>query len=122
MAAFSLFQYRGPSPSLLFSNPSKRGPRPRRLSMTAVTCRGTLPDDEEEKGDKGQEVKGSRGLATSLLKLGEGLRGSLTPQRKGDWKDLTLISLSFSLYIYISQKLVCAYSAWISSTYSTPHW
>jgi len=37
-----------------------------------------------------------------------------SPQQKGDWKDLFLMSISFAVYVYISQKLVCAYCAWTS--------
>nr|XP_004506316.1 uncharacterized protein LOC101488893 [Cicer arietinum] len=39
---------------------------------------------------------------------------NLNPQQKGDWKDLFLMSISFAVYVYISQKLVCAYCAWVS--------
>jgi hypothetical protein len=40
---------------------------------------------------------------------------NLSPQQqKGDWKDLFLMSISFAVYVYISQKLVCAYCAWTS--------
>lgn len=47
-------------------------------------------------------------------KFGKGLKDNLSPKQKGDWKDLTLMSLSFAVYVYISQKLVCAYCAWTS--------
>lgn len=41
---------------------------------------------------------------------------NFSPQQKGgDWKDLFLMSISFAVYVYISQKLVCAYCAWNSS-------
>ncbi|KAL1362544.1 hypothetical protein AAHE18_03G088900 [Arachis hypogaea] len=37
----------------------------------------------------------------------------LSPEQKGgDWKDLFLMSLSFAVYVYISQQLVCAYFVW----------
>lgn len=39
---------------------------------------------------------------------------NLSPQQKGDWKDLLLMSISFAVYVYISQKLVCAYCVWTS--------
>eukprot|EP00262_Sarcandra_glabra_P018768 TRINITY_DN6869_c0_g1_i1.p1 TRINITY_DN6869_c0_g1~~TRINITY_DN6869_c0_g1_i1.p1 ORF type:complete len:119 (+),score=27.48 TRINITY_DN6869_c0_g1_i1:232-588(+) len=47
-------------------------------------------------------------------KLGRGLKESLSPKQKGDWRDLMLMSLSFAVYVYISQKIVCAYCAWMS--------
>ncbi|KAB2070402.1 hypothetical protein ERO13_A08G143400v2 [Gossypium hirsutum] len=50
----------------------------------------------------------------SVQKLGIGLKEKMSPQRKGDWKDVMLMSLSFAVYVYMSQKLVCAYCAWMS--------
>ncbi|PON74226.1 hypothetical protein PanWU01x14_050580 [Parasponia andersonii] len=47
-------------------------------------------------------------------KLGKSLRENLSPKQKGDWKDLMLMSLSFAVYVYISQRIVCAYLAWMS--------
>eukprot|EP00271_Cylindrocystis_brebissonii_P017851 TRINITY_DN481_c0_g5_i1.p1 TRINITY_DN481_c0_g5~~TRINITY_DN481_c0_g5_i1.p1 ORF type:complete len:295 (+),score=47.37 TRINITY_DN481_c0_g5_i1:394-1278(+) len=35
----------------------------------------------------------------------------LTPREKGDFMDVTLMSLTFAVLIYISQRLVCAYCA-----------
>ena len=46
--------------------------------------------------------------------LGKSLKESLSPKQKGDWKDLTLMSLSFAVYVYISQRIVCAYFVWMS--------
>lgn len=53
-------------------------------------------------------------ILQSVQKMGKGIKDSLSPKQKGDWKDLTLMCLSFAVYVYISQKLVCAYCAWIS--------
>uniref|UniRef100_A0A0E0CXA3 Uncharacterized protein n=1 Tax=Oryza meridionalis TaxID=40149 RepID=A0A0E0CXA3_9ORYZ len=47
-------------------------------------------------------------------KAGRAVRESLSPKQKGDWKDVTLMSFSFAVYVYISQKIVCTYCAWIS--------
>ncbi|KAG6509680.1 hypothetical protein ZIOFF_027680 [Zingiber officinale] len=47
-------------------------------------------------------------------KLGRELKDCLSPKQKGDWKDLVLMSFSFAVYIYISQRIVCAYCAWMS--------
>ncbi|PKI33929.1 hypothetical protein CRG98_045676 [Punica granatum] len=83
---------------------------------TAVRCQNHEPDDPEKstmKNDKGSPSPAPRILG-GLEKLGNGLRDSLSPQRKGDWKDLTLMSLSFAVYVYMSQKIVCAYYAWTS--------
>ena len=54
-------------------------------------------------------------LFNGFEKVGKKLKQNLSPQQqKGDWKDLLLMSLSFAVYVYISQKLVCAYFAWTS--------
>ncbi|KAH7296185.1 hypothetical protein KP509_26G012300 [Ceratopteris richardii] len=42
------------------------------------------------------------------------LAGNLAPREKGDIRDVVLMSLSFAVYVYISQKLVCAYCIWQS--------
>ncbi|XVF22933.1 hypothetical protein REPUB_Repub12eG0213500 [Reevesia pubescens] len=49
-----------------------------------------------------------------VQKFGRGLKENMSPKRKGDWKDLMLMSLSFAVYVYMSQKIVCAYFAWMS--------
>jgi hypothetical protein len=64
---------------------------------------------EEESKRKSLLQRSSAGFG----KFGKILRESLSPKQKGDWKDLTLMSLSFAVYVYISQKLVCAYFAWM---------
>ncbi|KAH7570642.1 hypothetical protein ACOSP7_018951 [Xanthoceras sorbifolium] len=48
-----------------------------------------------------------------LERFGKGLKENLSPQQKGDWKDLVLMSLSFAIYVYISQQIVGAYFAWM---------
>jgi len=44
----------------------------------------------------------------------EGLRKLMSPRRKGDIWDVMLMSISFAVYVYISQKIVCAYCMWQS--------
>jgi hypothetical protein len=39
----------------------------------------------------------------------------MAPRKKGDIQDVILMSISFALYVYISQKLVCAYCIWQST-------
>jgi hypothetical protein len=53
-------------------------------------------------------------LRGDVVKAGMAARESLSPKQKGDWKDVTLMSFSFAVYVYISQKLVCTYCAWLS--------
>ncbi|GAB4828069.1 hypothetical protein Ancab_034984 [Ancistrocladus abbreviatus] len=50
----------------------------------------------------------------SVWKLGKELKENLSPKQKGDWKDLMLMSLSFAVYVYMSQQIVCTYCAWMS--------
>jgi len=44
----------------------------------------------------------------------DGLRKFVAPRHKGDIWDVMLMSISFAVYIYISQKIVCAYCMWQS--------
>lgn len=89
---------------------------PRTTLGVALCSQNHVPGDPgklSKKKDKGRQPPPA-GILGSLEKLGKGLRNSLSPQRKGDWKDLTLMSLSFAVYVYISQRIVCAYYAWMS--------
>ncbi|GLU00292.1 hypothetical protein SLE2022_176700 [Rubroshorea leprosula] len=65
-----------------------------------------------------EERKGKKKLFLQVLasvgKIGSGLKENMSPKQKGDWKDLMLMSLSFAVYVYMSQKIVCAYLAWMS--------
>uniref|UniRef100_A0A7N0USN1 Uncharacterized protein n=1 Tax=Kalanchoe fedtschenkoi TaxID=63787 RepID=A0A7N0USN1_KALFE len=54
-----------------------------------------------------------------LEKIVKGLRASLSPKQKGDGKDMLLMSLSFAVLVYISQRIVCAYCAWKSFNHSS---
>ncbi|XP_057808404.1 uncharacterized protein LOC131022877 [Salvia miltiorrhiza] len=86
---------------------------PRMIAI--VSCQNRNPDNE--KTDKGaKEDKGIKlqKVLFGVEKIGKGLQDNLSPKRKGDWKDLTLMSLSFAVYVYMSQKIVCAYCAWMS--------
>lgn len=55
-------------------------------------------------------------MLNDIEKVGKRVKQNLSPQQKqkGDWKDLLLMSISFAVYVYISQMLVCAYFAWTS--------
>ncbi|RLN03587.1 uncharacterized protein C2845_PM13G21910 [Panicum miliaceum] len=50
-----------------------------------------------------------------MVKAGMAGRESLSPKQKGDWKDITLMSFSFAMYVCISQKLIYTYCAWLST-------
>ena len=50
--------------------------------------------------------KGVAGVMDSVVKF-------LAPRKHGDLRDVTLVSLSFAVLVYISQRLVCAYCAFM---------
>ncbi|KAK7243531.1 hypothetical protein RIF29_38330 [Crotalaria pallida] len=81
-----------------------------------LSCRGREPannSNHEEKKDMEEKLTVLK-IFNGFERLGKRLKQNLSPQQKGDWKDLLLMSLSFAVYVYISQKLVCAYFAWTS--------
>ncbi|GFP92093.1 hypothetical protein PHJA_001353500 [Phtheirospermum japonicum] len=83
--------------------------------FTAVSCQNNDPSNaktnKENKEDKGLTLKK---FLSGVEKHGKGLKDNLSPKHKGDWKDITLMSLSFAVYVYMSQKIVCAYCVWMS--------
>ncbi|KAL6327874.1 hypothetical protein AAG906_026553 [Vitis piasezkii] len=89
-------------------------PNPRIPTFLCCQNQGDI-DELESKTDKGKE---NRPLLlrvfAGVAKFGEGLRENLSPKQKGDWKDLVLMSLSFAVYVYMSQRIVCAYCVWMS--------
>ncbi|KAJ8486505.1 hypothetical protein OPV22_018990 [Ensete ventricosum] len=98
----------------------------RRVVKQSPPCRSQLSagpaggggENEKEKQRSKEGKKTWRRLLVEMYgdagKLGRGLKESLSPKQKGDWKDVALMSFSFAVYVYISQKLVCAYCAWMS--------
>ncbi|KVI00752.1 hypothetical protein Ccrd_020995 [Cynara cardunculus var. scolymus] len=92
-------------------NPMNHQTRP-----TFVACGTRVPfDPQTDKEKEGNEKKPSlMEVFVGVEKLGKGIQDFLSPKRKGDWKDLVLMSLSFAVYVYISQKIVCAYCEWMS--------
>ncbi|KAL5982023.1 hypothetical protein ACLOJK_016091 [Asimina triloba] len=107
-------------PSFLRNNRSILRHQPNVKRHLAVSCRSRGPADRKEGEDEGMGEKQQQQRPPWILrifgkvgKLGEGLRESLSPKRKGDWKDVMLMSFSFAVYVYISQKIVCAYCAWM---------
>lgn len=82
-----------------------------KTSSLPLSCQSRKPTGEEDSKEKPlltiQVVSG-------LSKFGTKLKENLGPKQKGDWKDVLLMSISFGVYVYISQKIVCAYCAWMS--------
>ncbi|XP_058073686.1 uncharacterized protein LOC131222574 [Magnolia sinica] len=100
--------------SILYNKPNSR-------LQLSVSCQSRGPAGPTDSKEGGDEEKGEKKKKPWVLriygevgKLGEGLKESLSPKRKGDWKDVMLMSLSFAVYVYISQKIVCAYCAWMA--------
>nr|XP_011464806.1 PREDICTED: uncharacterized protein LOC105351610 [Fragaria vesca subsp. vesca] len=89
-----------------------------RTHILRSSCHGREPiytsSNPEKKKDEKQGKQSLLRFLADLEKLGKNLKENLSPKQKGDWKDLMLMSLSFAVYVYISQKLVCAYCAWTS--------
>ncbi|XP_022769645.1 uncharacterized protein LOC111313247 [Durio zibethinus] len=85
--------------------------------LVVLSCQNNEPMERSASITK-KEEKEKRQLFSqafaSLHKFGRGLKENMSPQQKGDWKDLMLMSLSFAVYVYMSQKIVCAYFAWMS--------
>ncbi|KAI3415009.1 uncharacterized protein J3R85_015586 [Psidium guajava] len=87
--------------------------------ILTVSCLGHDREHDDPTTQRPKKEKQSKkptfaGIIDGFEKIGKGFKQNLSPQRKGDWKDLTLMSLSFAVYVYISQKIVCAYYAWVS--------
>ncbi|XP_050209535.1 uncharacterized protein LOC126660215 [Mercurialis annua] len=84
--------------------------------VAQLSCQGDQPIDNSTPKVKKElkKVMMVRQVLSSLEKLGKGVKDSLSPKQKGDWKDVVLMSLSFAVYVYISQQIVCAYCAWNS--------
>ncbi|GAB2289043.1 hypothetical protein Dimus_023345 [Dionaea muscipula] len=74
----------------------------------------TNPEKDKEMGSQRQRQR-QRLLFDGIVKMGKDLKENLSPKKEGDWKDMVLMSFSFAVYVYMSQKIVCAYCAWMST-------
>lgn len=90
-------------------------------SLVVLSCHSREPTNEgatdKLRRTKEENERKQQSLRPNLMgfeEFGKSLKESLSPKRKGDWKDLTLMSLSFAVYVYISQRIVCAYFVWMS--------
>lgn len=83
-------------------------------SLTVTSCRQQkLPEEGE-----GVIKRAVTRIISEAGKIGKNLK----PEKKGDMKDLMLMSLSFAVYVYISQLMVCAYFAWTHVNLPNPSW
>ena len=82
--------------------------------LILLCCQSHKPVDTSKPRLK-KESKWKSLLPPSFVgfeKFGKILQENLSPKQKGDWNDVMLMSLSFAIYVYISQRIVCAYCAW----------
>ncbi|KAL5210263.1 hypothetical protein ABZP36_005886 [Zizania latifolia] len=100
-----------------------RGSPVSRPRSSSFLCQSRPPAGDGDDGEGGGGGGGKKGvwwaamaerLSGDVAKAGRAVQESLSPKQKGDWKDVTLMSFSFAVYVYISQKIVCTYCAWIS--------
>ncbi|GFZ02681.1 hypothetical protein Acr_15g0012890 [Actinidia rufa] len=91
-------------------------------TLSTISCQSRVPIDPSSSETKKEKEKKQLlpKLFRSVEEFGKRLKDNLSPKQKGDWKDLVLMSLSFAVYVYISQKIVCAYCVWISML--KQHW
>ncbi|KAK1553458.1 hypothetical protein Q3G72_035523 [Acer saccharum] len=84
--------------------------------LVLVACQSQKPVDDKSSTPKTRKEnkKLFSQIVSGVDKFGKSLKEMLSPKQKGDWKDLVLMSLSFAVYVYISQQIVCAYFAWTS--------
>ncbi|RID46889.1 hypothetical protein BRARA_I03527 [Brassica rapa] len=93
-------------------------------SLNVMSCR-KQKSPEESQGVIQRTV-------SKMISAAEKMGKNLKPEKKGDMKDLMLMSLSFAdlmlmslsfaVYVYISQLMVCAYFAWAHVTLPNPSW
>ncbi|KAL9675387.1 hypothetical protein QQ045_003589 [Rhodiola kirilowii] len=92
-------------------------------SQFSLSCRISEPDDGQTDLGTRRSKKERKLLPEQILmeleKLGKGLGDGMSPKQKGDWKDVMLMSLSFAVLVYISQRIVCAYCTWKSVFHSS---
>ncbi|CAI5497998.1 unnamed protein product [Closterium sp. Naga37s-1] len=69
--------------------------------------------DDSNRRRKAEDAEGVKGGVAGAV---ESLLRFITPRQKGDIRDITLVSLSFAVLVYISQRLVCAYFALLAAT------
>ncbi|XVF33714.1 hypothetical protein REPUB_Repub17cG0192000 [Reevesia pubescens] len=107
------FYYKNSSVQELKSRRSRNCPR----FLVVLSCQNNEPI-EKSTSTTTKEQKENRQIFSQVFagvhKFGRGLKENMSPQQKGDWKDLMLMSLSFAVYVYMSQRIVCAYFAWMS--------
>ncbi|KAK1267715.1 hypothetical protein QJS04_geneDACA015605 [Acorus gramineus] len=66
--------------------------------QSSLSCKTRKPDGSP--GEEKERVKPSwvAKVHKGIESMGRGIRESLSPKQKGDWKDLVLMSLSFAVY------------------------
>ncbi|XWS35530.1 hypothetical protein CRYUN_Cryun20dG0005100 [Craigia yunnanensis] len=82
--------------------------------IVVLSCQNNEPIEKSTKKEQKENRQLFSQVFAGVQKFGRGLKENMSPQQKGDWKDLMLMSLSFAVYVCMSQRIVCAYFAWMS--------
>ncbi|GMI77470.1 hypothetical protein like AT3G52070 [Hibiscus trionum] len=97
-----------------FQHPKSRSMNRRHRIPVVSSCESNEPTERSTSNSKTKEKEKRQQLCFSevlsgVQRFGRGLKENMSPKQKGDWKDVMLMSLSFAVYVYMSQMLVCAY-------------
>ncbi|CAH8308662.1 unnamed protein product [Eruca vesicaria subsp. sativa] len=109
MAALSTFYHP------LCAHHNHRTTRQSVRSLTVMSCWKQKSPEENSGGVIKRTV-------TRMMSEAEKIGKNMKPEKKGDMKDLMLMSLSFAVYVYISQLMVCAYFSWTHVALPNPSW
>ncbi|KAI5084174.1 hypothetical protein GOP47_0000343 [Adiantum capillus-veneris] len=93
--------------------PQENLPRDDDRLADSTNSTGSLKPSSDQRKDSSSKGKVIHKLGFLHLFF-QDLVGNMAPREKGDIRDVILMSLSFAVYVYISQKLVCAYCMWQS--------
>ncbi|KAJ0245599.1 RNA/RNP complex-1-interacting phosphatase [Hirschfeldia incana] len=83
-------------------------------SLTVISCQKQKSPEESGTVIQRTVIR----MISEAGKIGKNLK----PEKKGDMKDVMLMSLSFAVYVYISQLMVCAYFSWTHVALPNPSW
>ncbi|ERN00858.1 hypothetical protein AMTRI_Chr03g140000 [Amborella trichopoda] len=110
--------HKAPNFSLKQLSLSKPTSRPPTSLYCNCKCNGNNKENpssqEGERKKREREREGGWRPVVAMKKVVAEMQRWVRPRRKGDLRDVLLMSLSFALYVYISQRIVGAYCAWMA--------
>ncbi|GMI71899.1 hypothetical protein like AT3G52070 [Hibiscus trionum] len=98
-----------------FQHPKSRSMNRRHRISVVSSCESNEPAERSNSKTNEKEKRHwvwFFEVLSGVQRFGRGLKENMSPKQKGDWKDVMLMSLSFVVYVYMSQMLVCAYCSW----------